>query len=445
MTAEATPKAPPLSHSRVLQIAVPILLSNITVPILGAVDTAVVGQIPQPEPIAAVAVGAVVLSSVYWVFGFLRMGTVGLTAQARGENDACEVSALLARSLLIGLAGGVLLIALQTLIFRGAFALSPASAEVEAMARSYMQIRIWSAPAAVAIYGLTGWLIAQERTRAVLALQLGMNLVNVVLDLALVLWAHMGVEGVAIATFAAEWTGLALGIWLCRDGFLGAGWRNRARVFDPARLRHMAALNGDILLRSLMLQGIMVSFMFVGARFGDVTLAANQVLMQFLLITTYALDGFAFAAEALVGQAVGARDLARLRRGAQLAAIWCSLVAVVLSAVFWVGGPALVSLMTVDPQVRSMALAFLPWMVATPVLQIMAFMFDGIFIGATRAGDMRNMMAVSTLIYAAVLVLSLGPMGNHGLWLAFQVSFLARGLTLALRYPALERSVAAGV
>ena len=306
---------PRLSHGRVLKIALPILLSNVTVPILGAVDTAVVGQIPAPEPIAAVGVGAIVLSAIYWTFGFLRMGTVGLTAQAAGTGDRAEVQALLLRALLLGLAGGVLLILLQGLIFRAAFAVSPASAEVEAMARSYMGIRVWSAPAAIGLYGITGWLIAQERTRAVLVLQLWMNGVNVVLDLALVLGFGMGVEGVAIATFVAEWSGLAMGLWLCRAGLGGARRLSAAQVLDPRRLRHMAAVNGDILIRSLLLEAILVSFLLVGGRFGDVTLAANQVLLQFLMITAHALDGFAFAAEALVGQAVGARGSRRSGAG----------------------------------------------------------------------------------------------------------------------------------
>ena len=206
-----------LTHSRVLKIALPILLSNVTIPILGAVDTGVVGQIPAPEPIAAVGIGAIVLSAIYWVFGFLRMGTVGLTAQAAGAGDRNEVAALLTRALMIGLAGGVLLIAAQWLIFTVAFAVSPASAEVEALARDYMRIRIWSAPAAIAIYGITGWLIAQERTRGVFVLQLWMNGINVGLDLLFVLHLGWGVSGVAIATFLAEWSGLAMGLWLCRE------------------------------------------------------------------------------------------------------------------------------------------------------------------------------------------------------------------------------------
>ncbi len=290
-----------LTHKRVVNIAIPIVLSNATVPILGAVDTGVVGQLGAAAPIGAVGIGAVILSVLYWFFGFLRMGTTGLTSQALGAGDGREVTALLMRALLIGGAAGALLIAAQSLLFAGAFLLSPASPEVEAMARAYMRIRIWSAPAAIALYGITGWLIAQERSRAVMALQIWMNGLNILLDLWFVLGLGRGVEGVALATFLSEWSGLALGLALCRAAFAGRGWRDRARIFERARLVHMALINRDILLRSLMLQAIFTSFLFLGAGFGDVRLAANQVLLQFLEITAYALDGFAFAAEALVG------------------------------------------------------------------------------------------------------------------------------------------------
>jgi MATE family multidrug resistance protein len=433
-------EAVPITHGRVLRIAVPILLANVTVPLLGAVDTAVVGQIPRPEPIAAVGVGAIVLSAVYWIFGFLRMGTVGLTAQAAGEGDGAEVAALLTRALLIGLAGGVALILLQDPIFRGAFAVSPASAEVETLARAYMQIRIWSAPAAVAIYGITGWLIAQERTRAVFALQIWMNGVNVVLDLVFVLGMGLGVDGVALATFLAEWSALALGLWLCRAAFRDPAWRAWRMVFDRARLKRMALVNTDILIRSLLLQAIFVSFLLLGGRFGDVTLAANQVLLQFLQITAYALDGFAFAAEALVGQAFGSRALARLRRAAVLASLWATGFAVAMALSFAVLGPPIIDLITKDPDVREAARLYLPWMVATPVLMLGLTMLDGIFIGATRSADMRNMMAVSAVIYLVALWMLLEPMGNHGLWAALLISLVARGVTLGLRYPALERA-----
>ena len=430
----------PITHARVLKIALPILLANVTVPILGAVDTAVVGQIPQPEPIAAVGVGAIVLSAVYWIFGFLRMGTVGLTAQAAGEGDSAEVAALLTRALMIGFTGGLALILLQDGIFRGAFAVSPAGSEVESLARAYMQIRIWSAPAAVALYGISGWLIAQERTRDVLVLQLWMNGVNVVLDLVFVLQLGLGVDGVALATFLAEWSGLALGLWLCRAAFRDPAWRAWSLVFHRARLVRMAVVNTDILIRSLLLQAIFVSFLLLGGRFGAVTLAANQVLLQFLHITGYALDGFAFAAEALVGNAFGARAVARIRRAAILSSLWAAAFAVAMAAAFASVGPSLIDVMAKDPEVQAAARLYLPWMIATPILMLGMIMFDGIFIGATRSADMRNMMAVSAAIYAVCVWLLIGPLENHGLWVALLISMLARGVTLGLRYPALERA-----
>ncbi len=429
-----------LPHKRVVSIAIPIVLSNATVPILGAVDTGVVGQLGEAAPIGAVGIGAVILSVLYWFFGFLRMGTTGLTSQALGAGDGREVTALLMRALLIGAAAGALLIAAQHMLFAGAFLLSPASGEVEAMARAYMRIRIWSAPAAIALYGITGWLIAQERTRAIMALQIWMNGLNILLDLWFVLGLGWGVEGVALATFLAEWSGLALGLALCRAAFAGRGWRDRARIFERARLVHMARVNRDILLRSLMLQAIFTSFLFLGAGFGDVRLAANQVLLQFLEITAYALDGFAFAAEALVGQALGARDRAGLRRAVLLSSAWGLAVCVAMAAGFALAGGALIDLMTTAPEVRAEARAYLPWMVASPLLGVGAWMLDGVFIGATRTRDMRNMMALSALIYLGAVLALVPMMGNHGLWAALLISFVARGATLAARYPALERA-----
>jgi len=432
--------ARPLTHGRVLRIAVPILLANVTVPILGAVDTAVVGQLGQAAPIGAVGVGAVILSAVYWIFGFLRMGTTGLTAQALGQGNAPEVAALLTRALAIGFAGGALLIVLHPAILMGGFAAAPASAEVEDLAATYMRIRIWSAPAAIAVFGITGWLIAQERTAAVLVLQLWMNGLNVGLDLWFVLGLGWGVGGVATATALAEWSGLALGLWLCRAAFGVPAWRDWARVFDGAKLKHMAAVNGDILIRSALLQAIVVSFLLLGARFGDVTLAANQVLLQFLNITSYAMDGFAFAAEALVGHAVGRRSVALVRRASLMASFWGVVTALLMAAGFALLGPVLIDTMTTAPLVRAEARAFLPWLVAAPLLSLWPFMLDGIFIGATRTADMRNMMALSAVVYAAAVALLIGPLGNHGLWLALLISFAARGVTLGLRYPALERA-----
>jgi MATE family multidrug resistance protein len=409
---------------------------------LGAVDTAVVGQLGQAAPIGAVGLGAVILATIYWVFGFLRMGTTGMVAQARGAGDVAETGALLMRGLMIAGAAGLVFVAGQAAVFWAAFRLAPASPEVEALTRSYLAIRIWGAPAAIAIYALTGWLIALERARGVLALQFWMNGVNVVLDLWFVLGLGLGVPGVAVATLIAEWSGLALGLWLCRAAFAGAQWRDWGRVFDPERLRRMARVNGDILVRSVILQASFTTFMFLGAGLGDVTLAANQVLLQFLSITAYGLDGFAFAAEALVGQTVGARARAGLRRAAILTSQWGAGGAVLLAAVFLVAGPALIDLMATAEPVRAAARDYLPWLVAAPLTGIAAWMFDGIFIGATRTRELRNAMMVAVAVYVPALAVLVPAFGNHGLWAALMVLNVARGVTLALRYPALEAQAA---
>lgn len=433
----------PVTHRRVLAVALPIVAANATVPVLGLVDTGVVGQLGLPAPIGAVGVGAIVLTTLYWIFGFLRMGTTGFAAQALGRGDAEESAAILSRALTIAALGGLLLIVLQVPIFRAAFALSPASAEVEALARTYMGIRIWSAPALIALYAVTGWLIAAERTRGVLMLQLWMNGLNIGLDLWFVLGLGWGVGGVATATLFAEWSGLALGLWLCRDAFATPAWRDLARVIDRARLARFAQVNVDILLRSLMLNAIIVSFVFLGARAGDVTLAANQILLQFVSVTSYALDGFAFAAEAVVGQALGAARRDLFRRGAVLTGVWGAASGLLLAAAFALAGGVVIDAMTTAPEVRIAARDYLLWLVAVPVVGTAAWMLDGVFIGATRTRDMRDMMALSLLVYGAALAVLLPAFGNHGLWLALLVSYAARGTTLAWKYPALERSVAA--
>jgi len=429
-----------ITHRRVLAVSLPIVLSNATQPILGAVDTGVVGQLGAAAPIGAVGIGAVIIASLYWMFGFLRMGTSGLVAQARGAGEAAETGALLMRALMIGLVGGAALVLLRGPFASLALLVSPASAEVEGMARSYLDIRLLGAPAAIAIFAVNGWLIAMERTGAVMVLQIWMNGLNIVLDLWFVLGLNLGVDGVAIATIIAEWSGLALGLWLCRSAFRGDQWRDWARVFDRARLRRMASVNGDILGRSILLNAMFVIFVFQAAAFGDVTLAANQILLQFLEITAYALDGFAFAAEALVGQALGARQAASLRRAALMAFFWGGIVGLLMAAAFLLGGPFLIDLMSTAPDVRAEARVYLWWVVMAPVVGMAAWMLDGIFIGATRTRDMLRAAFESLIIYLVALWFLAGWLENHGLWLAMHVSFVARAVTLGLRYRALERS-----
>lgn len=431
-----------LTHRRILHIAVPVVLANVTVPLLGLVDTGVVGQMGLAAPIGAVGIGAVILTALYWVFGFLRMGTTGFAAQSRGAGDADETAAILIRALGIAAIGGLAIIALQVPLFQFGFWMSPASAEVEALARGYMAIRVWSAPFLIATYAVTGWLVAAERTRAILVIQLLMNGTNIGLDVLFVLGFGWGVHGVAIATVIAEISGCCLGLWYCRGGLRLDILHDRARLLDAAKLRRFASVNADILVRSLFLQAIFMSFLFFGARYGDTRLAANHILLQFLTFTAYAMDGFAFAVESLVGQALGQKDRAVFRRASIMVSKWCFGIGVVLALTFGVAGGAIIDLMTTARDVRAAAREFLIYMALTPFLSAAPFMLDGIFIGATRTRDMRNMMIVSAAIYFGVALALMPMLGNHGLWVALLISFAARGVTLASKYPALERSIA---
>lgn len=422
-----------ITHRRLLKIAAPVVLSNATVPILGAVDAGVVGQLGQAAPLAAVGVGSVILTTLYWVFGFLRMGTSGLAAQAHGAGDAPETAAILLRALAIAAAAGLVMIVAQALLFAAAFAIAPVSTQAETLAHSYLAIRIWGAPATIAAYAITGWLIAIERTRGVLWMQLWINGINVVLDLWFVLSLDWGVAGVAKATLIAEWSGLFIGLWLCRDGVLPALGAAIARMADRAALWRMAVVNRDILIRSVLLQASFTAFVFLGARYGDGTLAANHVLMQFFAIIAYALDGFAFGAETLVGQAIGARSVTQARQASRLAMTWGIGGGVLLGLVFGLGGGVIIDLMTNAPEVRVEARIYLPWLVIAPVIGSVAWILDGIFIGATLTVEMRRAMILSVAVYAVAVVVLL-PFGNHGLWLAMMVLNAARGVTLARRW-----------
>lgn len=432
-----------ITHGRVLKIALPIVLSNATVPLLGAVDTAVVGQMGQAAPIGAVGLGAIVLATVYWIFGFLRMGTSGLAAQAQGAGDVAERGAILLRALIVAGAAGVALIALQGVLFWAAFSVAPASAEVEGLMRAYLGIRIWGAPATIALYAITGWLVGLERTRGVLVLQLVMNGLNIVLSIWFVLGLGWGVPGVAVATLIAEWTGLALGLWLCRAAFGGMLRTAWARVGNRAALTVMFVVNRDIMLRSVILQLSFTTFLFLGAGQGDVTLAANQVLLQFLEVTAYALDGFAFAAEGLVGQAVGARAPMQARRASVVTMQWGVAGAALMAVVFALAGPAIIDVMTTSEEVREVARGYLWWVVAAPLVGVASWVFDGIFIGATLTGLMLRTMVIAVVCYVMALVLLVPWLGNDGLWGSLMVLNITRGVTMWWVYGAVEQKAGA--
>ena len=425
------PANPRLTHARVLRIAVPIVLSNATVPLLGAVDTAVVGQIGLAAPIGAVAIGAVILSTIFWIFGFLRMSTSGFAAQANGAGDEAELRAVLLRALIVAGVVGLALIALQLPLFALAFRVSPASAGVEAMARDYLAIRIWAAPASIGIYAITGWLIGVERTRAVLVLQLWQNLLNMALALWFVLGLGWAVKGAAAASLLAELSGLGLGLWLVRSAFGLPGLAEvRARLRSGPALRRMFGASRDILLRTVLLQLAFTSFIFLSARGGDAELAANQILAQLLSITAFALDGFAFAAESLVGQAIGAKRPGDLQRAIALSFQWGLIGAGLLTAALLLAGPATLALMTTAPDVRAVAAGLLPWLVIAPLVGFASWIWDGVFIGALLTGAMLRAMLPAVALYALALALLVPTFGSHGLWAALTVMNLARGFTL---------------
>jgi len=416
-----------------------MIFSNVTTPLIGAVDTAVIGQLGAAHLIGAVAVGATIFTFFYWAFGFLRMGTTGLTAQASGAERNREVLATLYRALLVAGAAGAAIILLQWPIAEAAFALMGASPEVDDAARTYFAIRIWSAPAALANYALVGWFIGLGRAGMAFRLQLLLNLTNIVLDTLFVLGFGWGVAGVAAGTLIAE-TGAAL-VGLAVALRAAGGLRIRLwRVFNAAKLRRMVAVNGDIMVRTLSLLFAFSFFTAQGARAGDMILAANAVLMHFLSVSAYFLDGVAYATEALTGKAIGARDPVRFRDAVRLSSIWAAVLSVAAGAVFWLSGGAVIDLMTVNEAVRALARDYLVWAALAPVIGVACFQLDGIFIGATRTRDMRNMMLVSLAIYLLAWAALTPTFGNHGLWAALMILFVTRALTLAARMPALKRA-----
>lgn len=432
---------PRVTHRAILAIAAPIMISNVSTPLLGVVDMGVVGQLPDPAYIGAVALGAVVFNFVFWAFGFLRMGTTGLTAQAFGAGEAMEIRASLGRAVLIALVVGAGLILLQWPIRELAFGLLGGSRKVEQLAHDYYDIRIWAAPATLINYALLGWFIGLGRARIALVLQLILNLTNMALDVFFVLGLELGVKGVAWGTLLAEFAAAAVGIAVAARHLHGFGGRwDFARLTASDRIARTIAINRDIMIRSLALIFSFSWFMAQGAKQGDTVLAANAVLMSFVSVAAYFLDGLAFAAEALVGKAVGEANRKELSAAARMTTWWAVGIAVLASLISLLLGPMIIDLLSIDETVRATARVYLPWAALVPLAGVWCFQLDGIFIGATRAAEMRNAMLASVLIFLAGWWL-LRPWGNHGLWAALYVHYAARTGTLLYYFPTLIRSV----
>jgi multidrug resistance protein, MATE family len=427
------PQTLPITHRSILVVAVPIMLSNVTEPMIGVVNTAVIGRLNEAYYIGAIAVGSLIFSFVFWGFGFLRLSTGGYSAQAVGAGDGEELVAVLMRALIIAAVAGLALIVLSPWIERIAFAAMGGSAEVQSFGREYFRIRIWSAPFAFVNFALMGWFIGQGRTRITFAIQLFLNLVNMALSSLFVLRFGMAVEGVGLAALIAEASAALLGLILVwREVRAGLPWH---LIWDGKKFAATMKANGDIMVRTLCLVFAFGWFVSRGARSGDLIVAANAILLNLFEVSAYMIDGFAYASEALVGQAVGSRNRARFLRAIKLTTLWAVALGLACSLLIWFLGPQFIALMTINPDVQQTAEKYLLLASLTPLLGAICFQCDGIFTGAMATREMRNMMILSLTIYLGAWAWLEPAYGNHGLWLALCVFFAARCITFGAQMP----------
>lgn len=431
-------------HGPVWRLAGPMILSNLTVPLMGMVDSAIMGHLPDPSLIGAVAVGALIFSFLFWGLGFLKMGTTGYAAQAFGAGDRAELAATLARPTLLALLLAAAILALQEPVARLSFWIVEPSQEVQANARLYYDIRIWSAPATLLTYGVVGWLIAVQDTRWVLVLALVTNLFNLGFSLFFVLALDWGIVGVAAGTVAAEYVALltvlpVIAVKLSRH----AARPTWARVLDRRAVIAMLRLNLDLLLRTFALLAAFTVFTSAGARQGDAILAANALLMHLQSLMAYGLDGFAHAAETLSGAAWGRRSRKDFVGGIEAATLWAAILSIGFAIAYAIAGPAILTLFTEHLDILEEASRYLPWMVVSPLVSIWSFMLDGVFVGTTRSAAMRNAMLLSLLVYLGLAWALVPGWGNHGLWVAFLGFMLARAVTLGVLLPGLIRRLPA--
>jgi multidrug resistance protein, MATE family len=428
-----------VTTAQVFAIAGPAMVANLTTPLIGIVSTIAIGRLGDATLLGGVAIASVIFDCLFWLFAFLRMSTVAFTAQALGAGETLELRALLVRGLIVAALIGAGLIVLQIPLAAVLLGTMGGSEGVTRAAKIYFTIRIWSAPLALANYVVLGWLIGQARARLALGVQIAINIINMAATVLLVLVLHAGIAGAAIAAVVAEAAGLMFGVAIARRLTRGQPKIPRATLFERTKLLRMLSVNRDIMIRTASLISVFLFFTAQGARAGDVTLAANAVLNNFLLISAFFLDGLANAAEQLCGRAFGARDRSAFSGAVRLVIGWGAGFAIVVAAVFALSGAGLIDLMTSGADVRQHARDYLGFVVLAPLLGVFAFAYDGIYIGATWAREMRNLMVRSLLIFLAAWLV-LRPFGNAGLWAALLVHYAARGGLQALRYPAMLRA-----
>jgi len=428
-----------VTTARVFAIAGPAMVANLTTPLIGIVATTAVGRLGDAALLGGVAMASVIFDCTFWLFGFLRMSTLAFTAQAIGAGERTELPAILMRGFVVAALIGTALIALQAPLAAVVFGAMGGSESVTRAAKTYFGIRIWSSPLALANYVVLGWLIGQARALLALAVQIAINLINMTATIWLVQVLDAGIAGAAIAAVVAEGAGLVLGVMIARHLVRRRMTVPRAVLFDRSKLMRMLAVNRDIMIRTAALIAAFLFFTAQGARAGDITLAANAVLNNFLLVSAFFLDGLANAAEQLCGQAYGARDKSAFSGATRLVLLWGFAFAFAVAVALALLGPHLIDIMTANDEVRRAARDFLIFVIVSPLLAVFAFAFDGVYIGATWARDMRNLMVLSLAIFLGAWF-ALRSFGNAGLWGALLVHYAARGGLEGLRYPALLKA-----
>lgn len=421
-------------NKKILQLAIPNILSNITVPLLSSVDTAVMGHLESPVYLGAIALGSMIFNFIYWGFGFLRMGTTGLTAQSFGAKDNSEVSSIMYRSLIISVISGLFLILFQFPISELSFYLIDGSANVEEYAIRYFNIRIYAAPATLALYSIHGWFLGIQNSKYPLIIALIVNLSNIILNLIFVFQFNMNVEGVALGTVISQYLGVLVSVILISKHY-GRNFPslNFARIIAKEKLIKFFQVNADIFFRTLLLIFVISFFTAKSAEINDEILAANFILMQLWLIIAYGVDGFAFAAESLVGKYYGAKDEINLKKTAKLSFLWGLSLGGILSLVYFALGEEILSIYTIQENVISAAMVFLPWIIISPVINSISFIWDGIYFGVTATRQMLYSMVISTLIFfLPIYYLTKDVMGNHSIWFSLTAFMVIRGLTLTI-------------
>ena len=422
-------------NKQIYRLALPNIISNFSIPLLGAVDTALMGRLESEHYLGAVGIGGVIFSFIYWGFGFLRMATTGLTAQAFGENDTPECGRLLLRAIGIGITSSLLLFIFQWQLADISFLLIDTSPEVEHLARAYYHIRIYAAPATLCLHALHGVFLGLQNAHCPMLLTIVVNLVNIVLNLVFVRLLGMKVEGVALATVIAQYVGLFLAVLLffVRYRSILTGW-NITEVLLLSKLKRFLSISGDIFIRTCCLVFSHAIFTAKSAALSDTYLAINTILLQYIYILSFAIDGLAFAAESLIGRYKGAHDLQSLKRTTRLIFLWSFLFAGVIMLIFVFFGEQLLYVFTNQRSLVERAEVYLIWVIVAPVINVAAYIWDGIFLGATASRALRNSVIVSTLLYLSVVYL-LTPFGNHGLWCALTLLLIARGVSLTVLAP----------